>query len=469
MKKTYKILLITSIFLSLFIFTSGIRNSLASTNEVPPACKVELDAFNRGLNIFDLDIRRTVDNFMVSWVISVFSNVLGVNPDSVKYCEGYVLEKFAEGDYGGFSEKLKGVYDSEDAQGIKCMPGYDDLPEGDLLYCDALLQDQDSTAYAGEKLAARRDNVKLMAVESSLVGVGNMLEGFTMKEPLPLNLAYAWDRSVSKIPVVGTALAADETTVYENLPVLAAVYGIWGVSRNVAIAGMSVVILYTGIMIIMRKKVNQQLVVSVQYAIPKIVIGIVLIFSSYLIGGTIVSIGWGLFRGASTMILKLVFNSPKPIPSGLLSIILINMTLGIARGGSGYLILALIIGLVLGLARIIILLKAFMLYIKMVASVISAPIEFVVGAVPGSENRMLDWFKRMGKWALTLFGMGIVIPVTLLIAIEVMLAYMKNSMEVGGWGVIFAVLAPLIVTIFGFSFGIGMEKKVDALFGGGKK
>ena len=50
-----------------------------------------------------------------------------------------------------------------------------------------------------------------------------------------------------------------------------------------------------------------------------------------------------------------------------------------------------------------------------------------------------------------------------------MLAYMKNSMEVGGWGVIFAVLAPLIVTIFGFSFGIGMEKKVDALFGGGKK
>ena len=79
MKKTYKILLITSIFLSLFIFTSGVRNSLASTSEVPPACKVELDAFNRGLNIFDLDIRRTVDNFMVSWVISVFSNVLGVN------------------------------------------------------------------------------------------------------------------------------------------------------------------------------------------------------------------------------------------------------------------------------------------------------------------------------------------------------------------------------------------------------
>ena len=219
----------------------------------------------------------------------------------------------------------------------------------------------------------------------------------------------------------------------------------------------------------MRKKVNQQLVVSIQYAIPKIVIGIVLIFSSYLIGGTIVSIGWGLFRGASTMILKLLFNSPKSIPSGLLSIVLINMTLGIARGGSGYLILALIIGLVLGLARIINLLKAFMLYIKMVASVISAPIEFVVGAVPGSENRMIDWFKRMGKWALTLFGMGIVIPVTLLIAIEVMLAYMKNSMEVGGWGVIFAVLAPLIVTIFGFSFGIGMEKKVDALFGGGKK
>jgi len=194
-----------------------------------------------------------------------------------------------------------------------------------------------------------------------------------------------------------------------------------------------------------------------------------LIVASYLIGGAIVSIGWGLFRGAPALLLRLFFKSENTIPSGLLSVVIINLVLGITHGGSGYLILALMVGLILGLARIVVLLKAFMLYIKMVASIISAPIEFVVGAVPGSEGRMVDWFKRMGKWALTLFGMGLVIPYTLLMAMNVMLAYMNNNMEIGGWGVIFAVLAPLIITIFGFSFGVGMEKKVDALFGGGSK
>jgi hypothetical protein len=470
MKKTYKILLIASIFLSLFIFTSNVKPSFAAADP----CEVELEAFNKGLNIFNLDIRRTVDNFLVSWVISVFANVLGVNPDLVKRCEGYVLQKFAEGSYGPLSEKLSTIYNNGTAQGSICTANYDEMDPRELMYCDALLQEtSDETVYGNTReFADRRNNVKLMAVESSLVGFGNLLEGFTMKEPLPVNLAYAWDRSVSKIPVVGTALASsDEGTIYENLPVLAAVYGIWEISRNVSIAAMSVVILYTGIMIILRKKVNQQLVVSVQYAIPKIIIGIVLIFSSYLIGGTIVSIGWGLFRGAAPLILRIIARTPDAdtVPSGLLSVVLINMTLGIARGGNGYLVLALIIGLVMSLARIVLLLKAFMLYIKMAASIISAPIEFVIGAIPGSESKITDWFARMGKWALTLFGMGVVVPLTLLVATEVMLAYMNNNMEVGGWGVIFAILAPLIVTIFGFSFGIGMENKVDALFGGGKK
>ncbi len=468
MKKTYKILLIASIFMSLFVFTSGIKRSFASDENLSPACNVELAAFDVGLNIFNLDIRRTVENFFVSWIITLFSNIMGISPDFVKKCEGYTMKKLSSGEYGSFKDNFSDLYGKGAEKGIICDV---EVEPDEMAYCDALLNESSGGLSYGSaaEIAARRKDVKLMAVEGSLVGIGNMLEGFTMKEPLPVNLAYAWDRSVSKIPVVGTALAVDSNTIYKNLPVLAAVYDFWEISRNVAIAGMSVVILYTGIMIVMRKKVNQQLVVSVQYAIPKIVVGLILIVASYLIGGAIVSIGWGLFRGAPALLLRLFFKSENTIPSGLLSVVIINLVLGITHGGSGYLILALMVGLILGLARIVVLLKAFMLYIKMVASIISAPIEFVVGAVPGSEGRMVDWFKRMGKWALTLFGMGLVIPYTLLMAMNVMLAYMNNNMEIGGWGVIFAVLAPLIITIFGFSFGVGMEKKVDALFGGGSK
>jgi hypothetical protein len=113
-----------------------------------------------------------------------------------------------------------------------------------------------------------------------------------------------------------------------------------------------------------------------------------------------------------------------------------------------------------------------MVYIKMAFSIVTAPLEFVLGTVPGNDNKMTDWFKRMLKYGLTLFGMGVVIPVTLYLSIEIMVVYMSAdaSGETGGWGTIISLLTPILITVFGFGFGMGMEKKVDELINGpGKK
>ena len=111
-----------------------------------------------------------------------------------------------------------------------------------------------------------------------------------------------------------------------------------------------------------------------------------------------------------------------------------------------------------------------MIYAKMAVSVVTAPFEFVLGTVPGNDDKIKDWFLRMAKYGLTLFGMGIVIPATMWVALKIMLAYQPGgSSEVGGWGVAISVLAPFLIILFGYGMGINMEKRVDEMFFGKKK
>jgi len=47
-----------------------------------------------------------------------------------------------------------------------------------------------------------------------------------------------------------------------------------------------------------------------------------------------------------------------------------------------------------------------------------------------------------------------------------MLAYATGAGgETGGWGILIAILTPLIVVVLGFGLGINMEKHVNNMFG----
>lgn len=69
--------------------------------------------------------------------------------------------------------------------------------------------------------------------------------------------------------------------------ILSPVYKLWSVSRNIAYLVMIIVFLLVGLMVMFRQKLNPQTVVTVQLALPGLVIGLVLITFSYFIASLI--------------------------------------------------------------------------------------------------------------------------------------------------------------------------------------
>jgi hypothetical protein len=395
-------------------------------------------------------------------ITSAFASINGVSPNKLIMCQEYVKEEAAKAnpDWGNPPKETE-----------LCAPTAEEEEYIENV-CKPLVS-YIGTEGRGEEQGSKGSNLAVYkgSIEGSLIGMGTKLEGFSRKEPLPVNLAYYWDQSVGNIPVVGRALAQSGGEAYENLPVVAAVYSIWRLSLRVALGLISVVLLYSGLMIVMRRKVNSQLVVSVQYALPKIVIAVVLIIFSYPIGAVITSIGFALYRGAFPIVFNLMTggNNAEGFASGTLSIALIADTLSQSKGGLGYIVVALIMSALLSLAKIILYLKVLVVYIKMAFSIVTAPLEFALGAVPGNDKNISGWFTRMAKYALTIFGMGVVIPLTLVVGLEVSVAYSSGTGETGGWGSVISLIVPILIVIFGFGMGMSMENRVDALFGGGKK
>lgn len=460
MKKNFKLIFISLLFLGLF-FQIRIYSRAETEIEIDENCSVTKRLYAPSAKFWELDVRRSVNNALISGVISIYTNLAGIDPDLTAMCGPYLMDKLPTKGYGS-ELKNSGILTS-------CVLSQSQMDAMEPI-CDTLVSDlgANDVATGGGVTSLYQDSIN-----SSLIGIGTMVEGAARKEPLPVNLAYYWNQSVEKIPFAGKALAA-EGDAYENLPVVKAVYNIWKVSVEVALGLLSVILLYTGIMITMGKKLSNQLVVSVQYAIPKILIGTVLIIFSYPIGAVITSISFGLFRGAFPLVANLMYgqNSGELTSSGILMLTMLVQVMEMAKGGTAHLLIAIIMLIILTVTKILLYIKVLMVYIKMAFSIVTAPLEFVLGTVPGNDNKMTDWFKRMLKYGLTLFGMGVVIPVTLYLSIEIMVVYMSAdaSGETGGWGTIISLLTPILITVFGFGFGMGMEKKIDELINGaGKK
>lgn len=458
MKKNLKLLFISSLFLGLF-FQIRIYSLAETEITIPQGCSVTERLYAPSMKFWELDIRRAVNNALISGVVSIYTNLAGIDPDLTAMCGPYLIDKLPS---DGFGSELK-----NSSILTSCVLSESQMDAMEPI-CDTLVSDLGSNDNSGDGTASLYQN----SISSSLIGIGTMVEGAARKEPLPVNLAYYWNQSVEKIPFAGKALAAPGDA-YENLPVVKAVYKIWNVSLKAALGLLSVVLLYTGIMITMGRKLSNQLVVSVQYAIPKILIGTVLIIFSYPIGAVITSISFGLFRGAFPLVANLMYgqNSGGLTSSGILMLTMLIQIMEMAKGGTSHLLIAIVMLIILTITKTLLYLKVLMVYIKMAFSIVTAPVEFVVGTIPGNDNKMTDWFMRMLKYGLTLFGMGVIIPFILYLSVEIMVVYISAdaSGETGGWGSIISLLTPLLITVFGFGVGMGMEKKVDEFITGKKK
>lgn len=74
--------------------------------------------------------------------------------------------------------------------------------------------------------------------------------------------------------------------------VLAPIFKLWEVSRNISYLVMILIFVFVGLMVMFRQKLNPQTVVSVQLALPGLVIGLVMITFSYFLASLISDIAF---------------------------------------------------------------------------------------------------------------------------------------------------------------------------------
>ena len=119
----------------------------------------------------------------------------------------------------------------------------------------------------------------------SLLSVLYTLDNTVRSIGNPLNMGYFASKSLDKVPFVGRAFAQ---TGYQA-PLIDEVYFSWRIVRNLAFGVFAILMLIVGLMMINRTRLNPQSVVTIQYALPKIIIAIFLVAFSYPIGALIVS------------------------------------------------------------------------------------------------------------------------------------------------------------------------------------
>jgi hypothetical protein len=296
----------------------------------------------------------------------------------------------------------------------------------------------------------------------SILHLGYAADNYMRDTPAYANLAYFMGKTTERIPFVNKAFA--QTVDYRHT-LIAVVFDIWRVTRNLALALMSIILLVIGIMIILRKKVNQQVVVSVQYALPKIILAFILIIMSYPIGATLTSVSWTLHNNARTivagMFTGLTGGTNPDITIGYLinfitvSVVSLSLTGGLVLPGLMVLISA--VGAIVSIAYIFFLIKAFLLYLKMVVSIISAPIEFVIGAIPGSDDKVAAWFRRMITYGVSLFLMKAIFWLGLHTSIKIV----SSGFESGATGFMISALVPVLIMVYSVGIANSIESRVQ--------
>ena len=256
-------------------------------------------------------------------------------------------------------------------------------------------------------------------VSGSLLGLYYTLEKAEESSVPPLDVKYFAGRQLEKIPYLGTALAAP---AYNTTPFVNDIYNAWKIVRNLSLSVFSLIVLGVGIMMINRSRVNPQTVVTIQYALPKIILSLVFIVFSYPIGavicvffhkivGVIKSII--LFQGLLTLgeaIIRDFFildDTGRPVKVAVIKIV-VYAIISITQAGIGMssYLLALIITIVIFFQIILIMVKYFITYIKMVYEVLMSPASFAIYAIPGNDTKLIDWFKKMVAYGLSMIVLG---------------------------------------------------------------
>jgi len=204
------------------------------------------------------------------------------------------------------------------------------------------------------------------------------------------------------------------TTGYQGL---SALLPLWKGFRNVTYTIFSIIFIGIGIAIMLRIKISQNAVITIQSAIPKLVTSLILVTFSYAIVGLLIDLSYLIETLGISLIYTASNNSDSVIsviqdpnvygkifdlvPIAGITIIsgIIAVLVAILSGGT--LLIASIIGFLIVIAVLLIVILIYTVkfffglltcYIKILLGTIFAPLEIAIGAIPNMKMGFGSWF-----------------------------------------------------------------------------
>jgi len=187
---------------------------------------------------------------------------------------------------------------------------------------------------------------------------------------------------------------------------------IWKSFRNIAYFIFVLVFLITGFMIMFRHKIKGQTVVTVEQAIPNIIVALLFVTFSYAIGGLMIDFMYlimhliiGLFEQSKDIINLNIFQlGVKLIRTGvgdgyevtneaIQSIVNVS-GLGHLFSWMGSLTVAVVIGLAILFGVFKLFWELLKSYLSIIISIAFSPLILMIGAIPG-QNTFQKWFKNL--------------------------------------------------------------------------
>ena len=231
-------------------------------------------------------------------------------------------------------------------------------------------------------------------------GVTNMIS-FMISTP-PVNTQEYLADLGSSLGIVSPAYA--QGTGFNALkPVLP----IWKAFLNIAYLAFIIIFIVIGFMIMFRAKINPQTVISIQAALPKIVVTLLIITFSYAIalyvivgvfqlGGLISNSGEVINRLLEKNVFGLAFDGRDLFIKGPASAIggIIDGLAGETFGAIVEVLFYLVFSIILVFTLIRILIMLLLSYSQIILGVIFSPFQLLMNALPGN-NSLMAWLKNL--------------------------------------------------------------------------
>jgi hypothetical protein len=160
-----------------------------------------------------------------------------------------------------------------------CAEGYFHFAANSMMYSFA-----DSITGAGSLTLAKTPEEKKMAMQGSVLGQVNGLIGGMYSNPPASSTYYAYD-VLQNAGFVKPAYA--QGIGYSGLT---PIQGLWKIFRNMSYMILVVVMVVIGFMIMFRTKMHAQTAITIQNALPNIVITLIVITFSYAIVGLLIDL-----------------------------------------------------------------------------------------------------------------------------------------------------------------------------------